>query len=975
MRVFNDQRRELKETIPMALSNPVGLCAQQPCHPMQTIRCIATGGALRLTYGGGATHSTHTHDHITYIRNAHPALVTANNHGFTRGDAVVISGVTGTAQLNARVFTVGETSTNVFALTGIDGRVYSKYVSGGIAARGIAIAEISRADPGQVTTVVPHPFREGSKVLLAGVRGMWDVEMRVYYISGVTAHTFFLTGVNTLAFGPYTTADGTGYASQSVTAPVDAISDTPAHATVTFTEGHPFTDGMLVRMTGFDTVAGGTPSFLWEQVNGPLTLTEGAVFPIAGSTATTLRLVGSIRSGDHTNGGHATLVSTPSVPSTLAILQTVGVAGILGGVEEVQPVLQGSSWSKGSVSSADTAGPPRFDGYSTPGKWGVLYIPENVTRQIRVWTDTAHPYTNGDAVRLQGLRGVPKLDNAVYRVEHSMTFSFELKDNVKTVSAPPGAAVVVAVAMQGASASATETVITIADHPFENGNRIRISGVAGVTESTYIVARREKDTFHLWQLGGGTAVPTSGVSYSLPTHPAHMHGFVSLDVAAQISDIAREKDATVTTVAAHPFCHGNRVRITGVEGMAELNGREFTIIAHATDARKFRLAGVDSSGYTQYSANSGDAVLAASSTATAGLKAGAHDSGRLDSRSLEGPWVQHCNALSRLDVEADTVRSTPPIPHDATAAMLQHAIRALHNDTQDAVVDIKSRSRDTPQDRLCTGDGATAAVVSFPNHRRRRFVSPSVAALAASSDEGASMPLTVGAFRPTMLLEVVLSTEANRQGTAGGLHDSRGGGGRVFVERENPLASDSKQGHAPSLGVRPVAHVRLEDGSDEPKASIGFGEATYYCNENDLVVVLDVVRTGNLGGSVSLKFKTSQRNDTRDYYTTYHTHDDRLLPATMSTSSVAGDAWAVTRNEPPSDTPADASADALWRQSDPLWRRSAPSTTDFDFDFVGAEGELVFGDGVARQFIVVTLKDDNIYEGSEAFNVSLLRDI
>ena len=63
----------------------------------------------------------------------------------------------------------------------------------------------------------------------------------------------------------------------------------------------------------------------------------------------------------------------------------------------------------------------------------------------------------------------------------------------------------------------------------------------------------------------------------------------------QISDISREKDAAITTVVSHPFSNGERIRITGVAGMAEVNGKEFTVIADTINASTFRLAGVDSS--------------------------------------------------------------------------------------------------------------------------------------------------------------------------------------------------------------------------------------------------------------------------------------------------------------------------------------------------------------------------------------------
>jgi len=77
---------------------------------------------------------------ITAITKANPGVVTANSHGFSNGDTVVISGVVGMTQVNGKRFKVANVATNTFELQDIDGNNvntsgYTTYVSGGVANR------------------------------------------------------------------------------------------------------------------------------------------------------------------------------------------------------------------------------------------------------------------------------------------------------------------------------------------------------------------------------------------------------------------------------------------------------------------------------------------------------------------------------------------------------------------------------------------------------------------------------------------------------------------------------------------------------------------------------------------------------------------------------------------------------------------------------------------------------------------------
>jgi hypothetical protein len=70
---------------------------------------------------------------ITAITKANPAVVSVASHGFSNGDVVRITGVSGMTELNNRRFTVANATTNTFELYGEDSSNYTAYTGGGIA--------------------------------------------------------------------------------------------------------------------------------------------------------------------------------------------------------------------------------------------------------------------------------------------------------------------------------------------------------------------------------------------------------------------------------------------------------------------------------------------------------------------------------------------------------------------------------------------------------------------------------------------------------------------------------------------------------------------------------------------------------------------------------------------------------------------------------------------------------------------------
>lgn len=71
--------------------------------------------------------------------------------------------------------------------------------------------------------------------------------------------------------------------------------------------------------------------------------------------------------------------------------------------------------------------------------------------------------------------------------------------------------------------------------------------------------------------------------------------------AQNITNITQANPAVVTYSGADTFTAGDKVTITGVVGMTQVNNREFTVGTVNTGANTFQLSGVNSTGYTAYS--------------------------------------------------------------------------------------------------------------------------------------------------------------------------------------------------------------------------------------------------------------------------------------------------------------------------------------------------------------------------------------
>jgi len=119
--------------------------------------------------GGLLTESV---KNITGISKANPARVTSNGHGFSNGDRVFLSGITGMVELNNREFTVVSTATNTFDLTDENSTDYTAYNDSGTAGKIVEITttynatDIFQINFAQSADVIylAHPSHEPAKI-------------------------------------------------------------------------------------------------------------------------------------------------------------------------------------------------------------------------------------------------------------------------------------------------------------------------------------------------------------------------------------------------------------------------------------------------------------------------------------------------------------------------------------------------------------------------------------------------------------------------------------------------------------------------------------------------------------------------------------------------------------------------------------------------------------------------------------------
>lgn len=140
---------------------------------------------------------------------ASPCVLTVTGHTFSAGDEVVVQSVAGMTEINNRLFYVSNPSTDTLSLKNINSSAYTPYTSGGTITRNPysgkekTITGISKASPA-VVTCAAHGYPNGTVVLIRDAEGMTEVNDRIFTTANATADTFQLSGVNSAGYTDYT---------------------------------------------------------------------------------------------------------------------------------------------------------------------------------------------------------------------------------------------------------------------------------------------------------------------------------------------------------------------------------------------------------------------------------------------------------------------------------------------------------------------------------------------------------------------------------------------------------------------------------------------------------------------------------------------------------------------------------------------------------------------------------------------------
>ncbi len=110
---------------------------------------------------------------ITAITKANPAVVTANTHGFSNGDKVLITNVFGMSQVNSNTYLVANKTSNTFELTTLTGAnvnstAYSTYVTGGQVRKLVTVIEGLNHLEGQTVQILADGSVRPNQTVTAG---------------------------------------------------------------------------------------------------------------------------------------------------------------------------------------------------------------------------------------------------------------------------------------------------------------------------------------------------------------------------------------------------------------------------------------------------------------------------------------------------------------------------------------------------------------------------------------------------------------------------------------------------------------------------------------------------------------------------------------------------------------------------------------------------------------------------------------
>ncbi len=127
---------------------------------------------------------------ITKATQDRPVTITSRGHGFSNGDVVWISGVSGMTRLNNKAYVVANRRNNTFQLTDldgnqVDGRDYRKH-----SGRSGRVQKCQNNDCSILITSARHGLRNNDYVYITDVGGMTQINDRTHRVGNATTNTY-----------------------------------------------------------------------------------------------------------------------------------------------------------------------------------------------------------------------------------------------------------------------------------------------------------------------------------------------------------------------------------------------------------------------------------------------------------------------------------------------------------------------------------------------------------------------------------------------------------------------------------------------------------------------------------------------------------------------------------------------------------------------------------------------------------------
>ncbi|WP_376859073.1 ubiquitin-activating E1 FCCH domain-containing protein [Brevundimonas sp. GCM10030266] len=181
---------------------------------LNTVRGSVTGST---NISGAVLNLTGNQRTITAATRARPVVITSNGHGFSDGDVVWITGVSGMTQLNNKAYVVDNKTTNTFELyttTGsrVDGRNYGVHL--GSTGR---VQKCQNNNCSVTITANGHGLRNNEYVRLTDIGGMTALNNQTFLVGNVSTNTYTIDPSDTATLSPYSSGGRSWCAQQGCT--------------------------------------------------------------------------------------------------------------------------------------------------------------------------------------------------------------------------------------------------------------------------------------------------------------------------------------------------------------------------------------------------------------------------------------------------------------------------------------------------------------------------------------------------------------------------------------------------------------------------------------------------------------------------------------------------------------------------------------------------------------------------------------